>query len=87
MKKILASVAILILATGLSWAVRAPRTPFTYTQPDGSVITLVNHGDEFHHWTTWNGTLVEMDEKHKLNRSNHPSLRVLDLRIHPRLIH
>lgn len=63
MKKILASVAILILATGLSWAVRAPRTPFTYTQPDGSVITLVNHGDEFHHWTTHNGQLVEMDER------------------------
>lgn len=63
MKKILASVAILILATGLSWAVRAPRTPYTYTQPDGSVITLVNHGDEFHHWTTHNGQLVEMDER------------------------
>lgn len=63
MKKAFALMMSIILATGLALAARAPKTPFTYTQPDGSVITLVNHGDEFHHWTTWNGTLVEMDEK------------------------
>ena len=61
MKKTFALIAGLILATGLSIASRAPHTAFPYTQPDGSVIWLVNHGDEFHHWTTHNGTLVEMD--------------------------
>lgn len=63
MKKILTLIAGLLIATSLSWAVRAPRAVYTYTQPDGSVITLMNHGDEFHHWTTHNGVLVEMDEQ------------------------
>lgn len=61
MKKTVALIVGLLLTTGLIWASRAIRTPYRYTQPDGSVITLVNHGDEFHHWTTLNGRLVEMD--------------------------
>ena len=63
MKKTLILIAGLLIAASLSWAARAPETPYRYTQPDGTVITLVLHGDEFHHWTTWNGKLVEMDEQ------------------------
>ena len=63
MKRTLAVIVCLFLTAALSWADRAPKTPFQYIQPDGSVITLVNHGDEFHHWTTYNGRLVEQDEQ------------------------
>ena len=61
MKRLLILFSGLILAAGVAQAVVAPKTPFRYTQPDGSVVTLVNHGDEFHHWTTCDGVRVEMD--------------------------
>lgn len=51
MKKILATFMALASFT-LAQAIIAPRTPFTVRQPDGTTITLVNHGDEFCHWTT-----------------------------------
>ena len=60
MKKILTLLAGCLLASGLANAVNAPRTPYQYTQPDGSVVVLVNHGDEFYHWTTRNGRRVEI---------------------------
>lgn len=62
MKKLLTFFAGLLLAAGLASAVNAPKTSFRYTQPDGTVITLVNHGDEFYHWTTRNGVRVEQDK-------------------------
>ena len=45
-------------------AVPAKPGAFQYTQPDGSVITLERHGDEFLHWTTLSGTrrVVALDE-------------------------
>ena len=45
--------SLLILASAVE-AVAAPAIPgkFKYTQPDGSVIVLERHGDEFCHWTT-----------------------------------
>ncbi|MCR4569003.1 MAG: M6 family metalloprotease domain-containing protein [Bacteroidales bacterium] len=45
-------------------AVPAKPGPFQYTQPDGSVVTLERHGDEFFNWTTLYGTqrVVELDE-------------------------
>lgn len=45
-------------------AVPAKPGPFQYTQPDGSVVTLERHGDEFLNWTTLYGTqrVVELDE-------------------------
>ena len=57
-----ASAALFIsLAAG---AVPAKPGPFQYTQPDGSVVTLERHGDEFLNWTTLYGTqrVVELDE-------------------------
>ncbi|MBO4742409.1 MAG: M6 family metalloprotease domain-containing protein [Bacteroidales bacterium] len=51
MKKLLISLLLLASVTAAN-AIIAPRTPYKVRQPDGSYITLVNHGDEFHHWTT-----------------------------------
>lgn len=44
-----------------AYAIVAPKTPIQYTQPDGTVITLQMHGDEFHHWVTSGGRVVQMD--------------------------
>ena len=58
MKKIL-SLGISILAAALPLlAVPASPRPFRYTQPDGRVISLQRHGDEFYHWTTSAGQRV-----------------------------
>lgn len=43
-------------------AIPARHGTFTYTQPDGTVITLRRMGDEFAHWTLdSSGRIVEMD--------------------------
>lgn len=60
MKKILATLTVLVLSTLYMMAVVAPKTPYQYKQPDGSLVTLVNHGDEFHSWTTMNGQVVKL---------------------------
>ena len=59
---LLAAAAALVCATSL--AVPARPGAFKYTQPDGSVILLERHGDEFYSWTTLAGTsqVVEMGE-------------------------
>ena len=60
MKKIVFSLLFLLLATAAARAVPANPKPYKYTQPDGSVIVLQNHGDEFFHWTTDSaGNIVE----------------------------
>lgn len=46
-----------------AFAVPARPGKFPYTQPDGSVILIERHGDEWGHWTTnAAGQVVEMDE-------------------------
>lgn len=40
------------MALQFAGAVPADPTPFKYTQPDGTVIVLRNHGDEYCHWYT-----------------------------------
>ncbi len=64
MKKIaFALVAFLVLGAAAS-AVPARRGFVEYTQPDGTVISLMKHGDEFGHWLTDAfGTLVEKDSR------------------------
>ena len=52
MKKIVFSLIALFVALPFVWAVPADPTPYKYTQPDGTVIVLQNHGDEFFHWIT-----------------------------------
>lgn len=61
MKKILSTLIILVAAALSLNAIVAPKTPIKYTQPDGSVVTIVNHGDEFHSWVTMNGKVVVLD--------------------------
>ena len=63
MKRILVSMTALLLA----WqALAIPAKPgaFPYTQPDGSVVMLELHGDEFISWTTLAGTtqVVALDK-------------------------
>ena len=59
---LLAAAAALICA--VSYAIPARPGAFSYTQPDGSVIRLERHGDEFYHWTTLAGSsqAVELGE-------------------------
>jgi len=63
MKKILVSLFAFLLCLS-ALAVPAKKGVFTYTQPDGSVVRLERHGDEFFSWTTLAGTtqVVELDE-------------------------
>ena len=45
-----------------AWAVPARKTGVTVTQPDGSQITVYQHGDEHFHWTTnEKGEWLKMD--------------------------
>lgn len=60
MKRILILAVLMTLSCSAS-AIVAPRKPFTYTQPDGTVITLLRHGDESGHWTTSDGVRVAKD--------------------------
>ncbi len=62
MKK-LASAILLSIVLGVSaFAVPARRGAFQYKQPDGTVVTVYKHGDEFGHWlTNAAGQVVERD--------------------------
>ena len=53
MKKILLTLVCLLSALSLLGVPAKPGS-FKYTQPDGSVISLWRHGDEFGHWLTDN---------------------------------
>lgn len=63
MKKIFLFITLILF--GLS-ALAVPAKPgvHTYLQPDGTLIRLEHHGDEFFHWTTIAGTTqaVALDE-------------------------
>ena len=58
MKRITIILAALLF-TLLVKAAPALRMPITVTQPDGSMLTIEQFGDEHHHWTaTADGTMV-----------------------------
>ena len=63
MKKIyLINILLVSFLAGFShsaYAVKAYPGPIQITQPDGSVITIQKHGDEFLSWTTCGGLLVK----------------------------
>lgn len=63
MKKIiLINILLLSFLAGFShsaYAVKAYPGPIQVTQPDGSVITIRKHGDEFLNWTTCGNLLVK----------------------------
>ncbi len=55
MKKLNKTIALLSLVLGMStpsYGIIANPEPVTVTQPDGSKVTLVLHGDEFYNYTT-----------------------------------
>ena len=55
------TILTLALALGLSsaWAAKAWNMPITITQPDGTTITVFQHGDEHFSWyTSLNGTIL-----------------------------
>ena len=51
-KSLTLSSILLFLASFVATAVPSSREKFLYRQPDGTVLLLQNHGDEFFHWTT-----------------------------------
>ena len=62
-KYVLSTVLTLLAAAFAAEAIPAYRGTIKYTQPDGTVITIQRHGDEFGHWATdANGRVVAMDE-------------------------
>lgn len=63
MKKILTTLLLVLSVSFVALAVPAHPAPFRYTQPDGTVLLLRNHGDEHFHWTTdESGRIVEKGE-------------------------
>ena len=62
MKKIIATLSILFAAALALHAIPARPGQRSFTQPDGSKITLVAHGDEWGHWfTDAQGRVVRKD--------------------------
>ena len=50
---------VVFLSAVSTWAAPALRGVFTVQQPDGTLLTIEQFGDEYHHWTsTSDGTLV-----------------------------
>lgn len=44
------------------WSIPAQRKPYTYTQPDGTTLTLYKHGNaQFHWWQTADGQWMSRD--------------------------
>lgn len=63
MKKIL-SLLLLLLCAVTTWGAKANSLPVTITQPDGTQLTIVLHGDEYANWyTTLDGTLLVQRNK------------------------
>lgn len=63
MKKLVLFLFAALFFAAIASALPARRGTFKYTQPDGTVITLQLHGDEFFHWTTNEaGETVELGE-------------------------
>lgn len=63
MKKIIATLALLLGFVTLASAIPARPGARPHRQPDGTVITLTTHGDEYCHWVTdQSGNIVEKGE-------------------------
>jgi M6 family metalloprotease-like protein len=62
MKKL--GILVVFFATVVAaWAVPARKTGIAVTQPDGSEVTVYQHGDEHFHWqTNEKGEWIELDE-------------------------
>ena len=63
MKKFSILALVCAMTTATLWAVPARRTGQVVTQPDGSLITIYQHGDEHFHWmTNEEGEWLRLDE-------------------------
>jgi len=63
MKKLLMIIAMVVLVLQVG-AAPARRSLRQVSQPDGTLLTIMQHGDEYHHWTsTTDGTLVVQTKK------------------------
>ena len=64
-KLLLLAITSILLAIGAEVkAAPALRGSFTVKQADGTMLTIEQFGDEFHHWTaTTDGTIVIATEK------------------------
>ena len=62
MKRIFLNIVLalsLLTATAIeAWAVKAIPTPVSVRQPDGSVIKVMIHGDEYLNWMTCGNRIV-----------------------------
>ena len=58
MKKIVFAILALFASVVMAKAVPATPNPIQHRQPDGSVVTIYMHGDEFYHYLTCNGQVV-----------------------------
>ena len=59
MRKLLLTIIICLLAIAHGHAVKANSVPFEVTQPDGTTLTVVLHGDENFRWhTTTDGIVI-----------------------------
>lgn len=59
MKKTFIFLTIFLIGSLLVQAAPALRGPFVVTQPDGTLLTIEQYGDEHYHWTTTtDGTMV-----------------------------
>lgn len=62
MRRFFLVVTFFLAVSAMAYAVPAWPGTYTYTQPDGTVIRLRSHGDEWYHWTTDEaGNTVELD--------------------------
>ena len=76
MKRLILSILVALCCFGTASAVPAYRGKITYTQPDGSLIMIRLHGDEFCHWVTdLSGQLLEMDAEGYYRPASQTSLK------------
>ena len=81
MKHYITLLAALLLAVQTLFAIPAKPGKIKYIQPDGSVIVLQLHGDEFHHWATdESGDTVDMDGNGFFQKTFSPTPAILSAR-------
>lgn len=80
MKRILIAIIAAVLSGLVMKAVPAYPGPVKYRQPDGSVIEIVLHGDEYYHYTTCNGKVVALGEDGFYHPSSKPVRNSAEIR-------
>ena len=64
MKRLIVCTLLTLLTTVSIQAARALSEPFEVTQPDGTILTIILHGDEYANWlTTTDGTMLVENNK------------------------